>query len=206
MDGWTMSWTEVAGFATGALCVWLVVRQNVWTFPVGIANNVFFIVLFVQAGLYADAGLQVVYIGLGLLGWYWWLHGGPQRSTLTVRSTPRAALPALALGLVAGTVLLTWVLTTWTDSTVAVADAFTTSMSLTAQLMLNRKWIGSWWVWIVVDVVYVGLYAYKGLYLTAALYLLFIGLCVRGLVEWRRAMRAGTPSPAQEITPEPARS
>ncbi len=189
MDGWAMTWTEVAGFVTGALCVWLVVRQNVWTFPVGIANNVFFIVLFVQAGLYADAGLQVVYIGLGALGWYWWLRGGPRRTALTVRRTPRAAVPALVGGVAVVTVLLTWTLSTFTDSTVAPADALTTAMSLAAQLMLNRKWIGSWWVWIAVDVLYVGLYATKGLYLTALLYLLFIGLCVRGLVEWRAALR-----------------
>lgn len=185
-----MSWTEVAGFVTGALCVWLVVRQQVWNFPVGIANNVFFIVLFVQAGLYADAGLQVVYIGLGVLGWYWWLRGGPARGELAVRRTPRAARPLLVVGCVAAAAVLTWVLTTWTDSTVAVADASTTAMSLTAQLMLNRKWIGSWGVWISVDVLYVGLYAYKGLYLTAVLYLLFIALCVQGWREWRRSLDA----------------
>ena len=183
-----MTWTEVAGFVTGAVCVWLVVRQNVWNFPVGIANNVFFIVLFTQAGLYADAGLQVVYIGLAALGWYWWLHGGPARSELVVRRTPRAAWPWLVAGLLAATAVLTWVLTTWTDSTVAVPDSSTTAMSLTAQLMLNRKWIGSWGVWISVDVLYVGLYAYKGLYLTAVLYLLFIALCVQGWREWRRAL------------------
>ncbi|GAB4071087.1 nicotinamide riboside transporter PnuC [Angustibacter speluncae] len=193
MSGWTMSWTEVAGFVTGALCVWLVVRQQVWNFPVGIANNVFFIVLFVQAGLYADAGLQVVYIGLGVLGWYWWLRGGPARGELAVRRTPRAAWPLLALGCVAAAAVLTWVLTTWTDSTVAVADASTTAMSLTAQLMLNRKWIGSWGVWISVDVLYVGLYAYKGLYLTAVLYLLFIALCVQGRREWRRSLDGARP-------------
>ena len=200
MDGWAMTWNEVAGFVTGALCVWLVVRQNVWTFPVGIANNVFFIVLFVQAGLYADAGLQVVYIGLGGLGWYWWLRGGPRRTRLVVRRTPRGAWPALVAGVAVVTALLTWALTTWTDSTVAPADALTTAMSLAAQLMLNRKWIGSWWVWITVDVLYVGLYASKGLYLTAVLYLLFIGLCVRGLVEWRAALRdAGEPAPALPV-------
>lgn len=195
MSGWTMGWTEVAGFVTGALCVWLVVKQNVWTFPVGIANNVFFIVLFTQAGLYADAGLQVVYIGLGLLGWYWWLHGGPERTALTVHRTPRAAWLPLVVGLVVTTAVLTWVLTTWTDSTVAVADSLTTAMSLTAQLMLNRKWIGSWWVWITVDVLYIGLYAYKGLYLTAVLYLLFIAMCVQGLREWRRALHGDGAEP-----------
>ncbi len=69
-----MSWIEILGFATGALCVLLVVRRNVWNFPVGIANNVVFIALFVGAGLYADAGLQVIYIVLAIIGWAWWLR------------------------------------------------------------------------------------------------------------------------------------
>ncbi len=70
-----MTWTEIAGFVTGALCVWLVVKRNIWNFPVGIANYAFFFILFIGAGLYADAGLQVVYTGLALYGWYSWLRG-----------------------------------------------------------------------------------------------------------------------------------
>src|ERR1039458_6344159 len=64
--------TEVLGFVSGALCVWLTVKEDVWNFPISVANNIFFIVLFLQARLFADMGLQVVYIVLEVLGWYWW--------------------------------------------------------------------------------------------------------------------------------------
>ncbi|MCU1535761.1 MAG: nicotinamide riboside transporter PnuC, partial [Humibacillus sp.] len=84
-----MDWTEVAGFVTGAACVALVVRRSVWNFPVGIANNVLFLVLFTGAGLYGDAALQVLYIALAALGWWPWLRGGPDRGALTVSRTPR---------------------------------------------------------------------------------------------------------------------
>lgn len=194
-----MNWTEIAGFVTGALCVWLVVRQNVWTFPVGIANNVFFIVLFLQVGLYAEVGLQLVYIVLGALGWWWWLRGGPDRGRLVVRDTPAWAWP-LAVVLIA---LATWalhaLLTTYTDSTVPGWDAVTTSMSLVAQLMLNRKWIGNWVVWIAADVIYIGLYASKGLWLTSVLYVGMLTMCVVGLRQWRaeREAAAGTTTAGQ---------
>lgn len=85
---WTMTWTEVAGFITTALCVWLVVRCNIWNFPIGIASNIFFWVLFIRAGLYADAWLQVVFLLLGVGGWWMWLHGGVNRTALVVRRTP----------------------------------------------------------------------------------------------------------------------
>lgn len=189
-----MSWTEIAGFVTGGLCVWLVVRRNIWNFPIGIANNIFFIALFVQAGLYADASLQVVYVGLGLLGWYWWLHGGERRAQLRTRHTPKEVWVAAAVVIAGGTVLLHWLLTIHTDSTVAGWDALTTTMSLVAQVMLNRKWIGNWFVWIAVDVIYVGLYAAKGLWLTSVLYAVFLGLCVAGLRQWRASLEEETSS------------
>lgn len=185
-----MTWTEVAGFATGALCVWLVVRRNIWNFPVGIANNLFFIVLFTQAGLYADAGLQVVYIGLGLLGWYWWLRGGVQHTALEVHRTPGWAWPAVGAFIAAGTWFLHWLLTTYTNSTVAGWDALTTTMSLGAQVMLNRKWLGNWAVWIAADVIYIALYASKGLWLTSVLYAVFLAMCVIGLRQWCRSIMA----------------
>ncbi|MCK0112485.1 nicotinamide riboside transporter PnuC [Ornithinimicrobium sp. F0845] len=194
-----MHWTEIAGFVTGGLCVWLVVRQNVWTFPIGIANNIFFIVLFTQVGLYAEAGLQVVYIGLGLLGWWWWLHGGPDRTRLVVRDTPSWAWPAAIIAIGLGTWALHWLLTTHTDSTVAGWDAVTTTMSLVAQLMLSRKWIGNWVVWIVADVIYIGLYASKGLWLTSVLYAVFLTLCVVGLRQWREARALQESVPEREV-------
>lgn len=184
-----MSWQEIAGFATGALCVYLVVRQHIWNFPVGIANNVFFIWLFVGAGLYADAGLQVVYIGLAGLGWYWWLRGGDRRTGVEVHDPSPLALVCCVAAVGVITALLQWVLLTYTDSSVAGWDALTTALSLVAQFMLSRKWTANWWFWIAADLVYIPLYAHKDLWLTSALYVLFLALCVAGLVQWRRARR-----------------
>lgn len=185
-----MSVEEIIGFATGALCVWLAVRQNVWTFPIGIVNNVVYAVLFTSTGLYAGAALQVVYLGLGALGWFWWLRGGAGGGTLGVRTTPRLAWVGALVAVCALTLTLVWVLSTWTDSSAPVLDSVTTSLSLVAQLMLGRKWIGNWVVWIVADVVYVGLYLSMGLYLTAVLYTGFIAMCVVGIRDWRRELRA----------------
>ncbi|WP_026927945.1 nicotinamide riboside transporter PnuC [Granulicoccus phenolivorans] len=194
--GWTLTWTELAGFVTGAACVWLVVRRNIWNFPLGIANNIVFWFLFLGAGLYADAWLQVVYLVLGVLGWYWWLRGGEEHSRLVVRRTPRRGWWAIAAFLGAATATIYAVLTSHTDSRVPLGDALTTALSLGAQLMLNRKWLGNWVLWIVVDVLYVGLYTSKGLYLTAVLYAGFVVLAGYGLRQWRRAARVADPIPA----------
>ncbi|MBO3084473.1 nicotinamide riboside transporter PnuC [Cellulomonas fengjieae] len=183
-----MGWIEILGFVTGAACVWLAARENVWNFPVGIVNTGLFLVLFASTGLYANAGLQVVYLVLNGLGWYWWLRGGRDNGVLTVRRTPRAAW---VVGVVAVVVLTAVLTVTLRDVSAApFGDSLTTSLSLVAQLMMGRKWLGSWAVWIVTDVLLVGLYLSQGLYLTAALYVLFIGLCVQGVVRWRRALAA----------------
>lgn len=185
-----MSAEEIIGFVTGAVCVYLAVRQNVWTFPVGIVNNGVYVVLFGSTGLYAGAALQVVYLVLGVLGWYWWLRGGTGGGTLTVHRTPRWVWPAAAVTVVALVGLLAWVLSTWTDASSPWLDSVTTSLSLVAQLMLGRKWIGNWVVWIVADVIFVWLYVSSGLWLTAVLYAGFIGLCLLGLRDWRAALVA----------------
>lgn len=125
-----------------------------------------------------------------MLGWVWWVRGGPAGEALTVRRTPRWAWLAAAVAAAVIAMLLVWVLSTYTDSEVPRLDAVTTSLSLVAQLMLGRKWIGSWWVWIVADVIYVWLYISSALYLTAALYAGFIVLCVLGLRDWRRELVA----------------
>jgi len=182
-----MDWTEIAGFVTGALCVWLLVRQNIWNFPVGIANNLLFAWLFVHAGLYADSGLQFVYVVLAIAGWYWWLKGGSGHRGVALSEPSRPALVAclVAVGLVSAA--LQWGLLRWTNSTVAGWDAVTTALSLVAQFMLSRKWIANWWLWIAADVIYIPLYAYKGLWLTSGLYVIFLGMCIAGLLQWRAA-------------------
>jgi len=193
--GWLPSpLTETLGFVTGAWCVYLVVVQNIWTFPLGIANNVFFLVLFYEARLFGDAGLQVVYIVLAVHGWYWWLHGGEHRSKRRVASASALHLGAVAVLVALGTWGLTVVLKAVSGSA-PLLDAFTTTLSLAAQYLLNWKYLENWYLWIAADVIYVYLYAARGLHLTAALYLIFLGLCVAGVFEWRKAL-AGARAPA----------
>ncbi|GAA3052319.1 nicotinamide riboside transporter PnuC [Kitasatospora albolonga] len=187
-----MSWTEVLGFVTGAVCVWLTVRAKVWNFPVGMANNVFFLLLFWGAGLYADAGLQVVFLVLAAHGWWQWVRGGERRLGREVRYASARETVLLGLLLVPVTAGLAALLG-WAHGSAPFWDALTTALSLVAQWLLNTKKVQTWWFWIAADLVYVPLYAAKGLYLTSVVYLLFLGLCVAGLRGWRRA---AAPEPA----------
>lgn len=183
------NWTEILGFGTGLLCVFLASRRNVWNFPIGLANNVVFIVLFLQVGLYADTVLQLIYVVLGVWGWIGWTRARAAEHHDHVDFVRTAGVREIALYLAAGavaTAVVTAVLVRATDSTAPLADAFTTCFSLVAQIMLNRRVLQSWWVWIVVDVVYVGLFAFKELWITAGLYAIFVGLAVSGYIGWRR--------------------
>ena len=187
VDWLIANWIELAGFVTGAACVWLLVIRNIWTFPVGMVNYVFFAWLFVGSGLYADAALQGVYFILASLGWYWWLRGGEDHQGVEVHEASVKVLIACGVAVLVIAAAIQWVLHRYTDSTVAGLDAITTAMSLVAQFMLSRKWIANWWLWIAVDVIYIPLYIYKGLWLTAGLYAVFLVMCIAGLIEWQKA-------------------
>jgi nicotinamide mononucleotide transporter len=198
-----VTWAELLGFATGALGVWLTVRVNIWNFPIGIANNVFFLVLFWTARLYADAWLQVVYLALGVIGWWQWLHGGPVRTRRAVAH----ARPLTVLVLVALAIPATWGLTVVLTRAGDIApfwDALTTALSLAAQWLLNRKQFENWGFWIAADVVYVPLYFVKALYLTGIVYVLFLSLCLLGLRVWHRELAAGRQGTDAPYTAVPA--
>ncbi|WP_328539548.1 nicotinamide riboside transporter PnuC [Streptomyces sp. NBC_00344] len=184
--GTPVSWTEVLGFGSGALCVLLVARQHIANWPIGITNNIFFVVLFLQAGLYADAGLQFVFIALAGYGWWAWTHGGGPGSGLPVRRTGRTEWTRLLAAGAVGTLALWSLLDRATDSSVPFWDAVTTALSLTATYGQCRKLIESWWLWIAADLVYIPLYACKDLYLTSLLYAGFLALCAVGLRDWQR--------------------
>ncbi|MGI9102988.1 MAG: nicotinamide riboside transporter PnuC [Terriglobales bacterium] len=181
---------EAAGVITGLVCVWLAARENIWNWAFGIATAVCYIVVFTQAKLYADAGLQVFYIGISVYGWWNWLFGGSDRSELPVTRVRFPESLRLALVTAVSTATLMLLLRRFTDSTVPFWDALTTSMSLVAQYMLGRKQIENWWLWMAADVIYVALYVYKSLYLTAGLYVVFFALCILGLVRWQKDLRA----------------
>jgi nicotinamide mononucleotide transporter len=179
---------ELAAFVTGAAYVVLAVRENAWCWPVGIVSVGLSVVLFFGAKLYADMGLNAVYVAVSFYGWYHWLHGGPGRGTLRVTRTPRA-WPLVVAGVVFAA-LLGLLLRAWTDASLPFWDSSTTSGSLVAQWMQTRKWLENWHVWVAVDAVYIGMYVYKSLYLMAGLYAVYLVLAVLGVREWTRSLRA----------------
>jgi nicotinamide mononucleotide transporter len=192
-----LSLTEVLGFITGALCVWLLARQNIWNWPIGIGNNLFFLVLFLKSGLYADGVLQILYALLAVYGWWTWLQNKKVQNQqfappeLPVSRTPLATWLWLTPATALGAAVLWFALSRYTDSIVPGWDALTTAISLAATWGQCRKLLESWYLWILADLVYIPLYLYKGLRLTALLYVVFLVLCVMGLQAWRKALAAG---------------
>jgi nicotinamide mononucleotide transporter len=189
---------ETVGVLLGVLTVWLTVKQNNWCWLVGSLSNALFTVLFFREKLYADMVLQLIYIALNAYGWYAWRFGGQQRTALPVSRTPPGARLALAGLVLAGTAAVTFYLSRFTDAALPFWDAATTVLSLTAQYMLARKWIENWWVWISVNVMYIGIYASKELYLTSAQQLVFIALSLAGWLAWRQEQRGARPVAAVE--------
>src|SRR4051794_23326860 len=125
-----MDWMEMLGFATGAVCVWLAAKENIWNWPVGIANNIFYLVVFWRSGLYADSGLQLFYLAISVYGWWKWARGGASHRELpATRSSARARLAMSAITVAAAFALYVG-LKRFTNSNVPAGDAITTAMSL----------------------------------------------------------------------------
>ena len=192
------SWLEAFGFVTGAVCVWLTVKQSVWNFPLSLMNVAAFLFVFAQARLFADAGLQAVYFVLTVIGWWMWLYGGKGRTALRVTQVTPAEAALVAM---CGVVLFVglWRLLTYVGGSATVWDALTTSLSLCAQWLLNRKRLATWYCWIAVDVIYMPLYVYKQLYLPSILYAVFLCMATVGLLEWQKAFRKKDPAPEPVI-------
>ena len=184
---------ESAAVLFGIVSVYLSVREKIASWPTAIVNVTLYIFVFQRARLYADMALQVVYIGISLYGWYEWLHGGRGKSRLAVsRGTRRLAAVLAGIGIVAAALLGT-LLARYTNAALPYLDATTTTTSLIAQWMMARKILENWIVWVAVDVVYIGMFLYKSLVLTAGLYAVFLVLSLMGYFQWRRTL---SPAPS----------
>jgi nicotinamide mononucleotide transporter len=179
-------WVELAGFITTSVGIWLTTKRLLICWPVVLAADIFYFAVFFRARLYSDALLQVFFLAFTLYGWWHWWRG--VREEGEVRVVPLAVssmLIALAAGAV-GSILL-GLLAKRMHAALPYLDAALTSYSLVASWWQARKQIANWWLWIVVDLVYIGEYLYKDLALTALLYAGLVVLAVLGLFEWRRA-------------------
>jgi len=188
-----VNWIEITATIFGALCVWLTVRQHILCWPTGLVQVTLYIVVFYQAKLYSDMLLHLIYVVLQCYGWYAWLYGGTNRSTLPVIRLPVAHLSGWVVVVLAGTAGLGYGMSTYTDAALPYPDGFTTVASLVAQWLLARKKLESWYFWIAVDIVAIGVYFAKALYFTTGLYLLFLVLATMGLIAWRTSWRATSP-------------
>jgi nicotinamide mononucleotide transporter len=189
-------WVELAGFLTTWVGIWLTTKRLLICWPVVLAADIFYLVVFYQARLYSDALLQVFFVAFTLYGWWHWWRG--VREEGEVRVVPLSSLGWVA-GLVAGAfgaIALGWLMVR-IGAALPHLDAALTSYSLVASWWQARKHTANWWLWIAIDSVYVGEYAYKDLWLTAVLSVGLVMLAVLGLRDWRRAT-----SQAPESGPE----
>jgi nicotinamide mononucleotide transporter len=194
---------ELISFVLAVITVWLNIRQNHWAWLFAIISSASYAGVFFDAKLYGDTGLQLVFIAVSIWGWRQWLKVGSVDDV--ARSTPPDSTPGhtftlqvsrlgargwwlVLAGWLAGYLVLSWFLRRYTDTDVPHIDGFLTAGSLLGQWLLARKKLENWHVWIFVDVLYVGLYLYKHLMLTAILYGFFVLMALAGLRVWRRAM------------------
>ena len=181
---------EIIAAIAGAISVFLSARQNIWSWPTAIVNVSLYTFIFYRSGLYSDMGLQVVYLTLSVYGWYQWLRGGAGHTPLKVS---RASGRMWAVSAVAGLVfwVALWQLTARLPGvSLPWLDSGLTTLSLVAQWMMTRKVLENWILWILADIVYVPMYLYKELYVTAGLYAVFLVLAIMGLIQWRRSLEA----------------
>lgn len=184
-----MSGYELTGVTFGLLSVYLTVKQHVWCWPTGIVSVIAFALLFYDIKLYADVALQVFFLVTSLQGWYYWLYGGQNKTELPISFLTKNQLAALALGLIVSVSVIGYGFDRYTDAHIPFWDATASGLSVAAQILLMRKKFENWYLWIVVDVLSIGIYLYKSVYLTAGLYGLFLGLAIGGLMTWRRSLK-----------------
>jgi nicotinamide mononucleotide transporter len=177
---------ELAGAVTAILGIWLTTKRLLICWPVTLVSIFVYMVVFYRAGLFSDALLQVSFVAFTFYGWWHWWRGVRQEGSVRVVPLPRSSLiTAVVLGIPGSFVLGT--VARHLHAALPYLDAVLMSYSLVASWWGARKHIANWWLWIVVDLVYIGEYIYKDLWPTALLYAGLVGLAVLGLRDWRRA-------------------
>ena len=181
---------ELLGTLVGLIYLWLEYRASIYLWVASIIMPTIYLFIYYDAGLYADCGINVYYLGAAIYGWIVWRYGAKphEQTELPITHIPTknvfAAIIVFALSFMA----IAWLLLCCTDSDVPWYDAFTTALSVIGMWMLARKYLEQWWVWMVVDVACVGLYLYKELYFTAILYALYAVVAVFGWMNWKKKM------------------
>jgi len=191
-----MAWLEFFGLVSGLLCVWLLIRENIWTFPIGLVYSVISVLVFTSERLYSDVLLNAYYVLMNAYGWYFWRYGGARGGTdwVPVTYAPARTRVVLLVGVACGTAAMGWFFDNYTDADLAYWDSATTTMSFAAMWMTARKYIDNWIVWLVVDVIATAMYLYKGIDFYALLYGIYLIMAVMGWRAWQRSMKLASSS------------
>ena len=185
-----MPWLEAIAALISALAVWLTTRRHPLCWPVGLVSVALYAWVFLGARLYSDMLLQGVFAAALIYGWNRWLqHLGDDGRVLVAPLAYRAAMLHISLGAI-GALALGYLMHRYTDAALPWLDAALAAFSLVAQWWGIRRHTAVWWMWIAVDVIYVGMYAYKSLFITALLYGGFVLLAIAGLRAWQKAAAA----------------
>jgi len=185
-DWWHhQTWLEIIGVITGILCVYLAAVNNIWNWPIACISVGIYIFIFFNSHLYADMGLQVYFMGMNIYGWYFWSHKPESADKTPVMRITRRETIFSVIAIVAFTVFLGSVLK-YTPASYPYLDSFCTACSLIAQAFMARKVLENWLIWIFVDIIYVGVYIFKHLDLTAGMYGLYVGIALLGYLDWRK--------------------
>ncbi|HEK21790.1 MULTISPECIES: nicotinamide riboside transporter PnuC [unclassified Mucilaginibacter] len=175
---------EIIAVITGLLCVYLAARNSIWNWPLAIISVSIYIFLFFEKHLYADTGLQFYFLGMNMYGWWYWSHSPAEQKVpfrrVTLKETGLSAAAVVVVTFVLGTVLQ------YTPASYPYLDSFLAACSLVAQLFLARKVLENWLLWVFVDVIYVGVYMFKDLHLTALMYAIYALIAAKGYIDWRR--------------------
>lgn len=192
-------WLDITTTALGLTYIWLEYKASIWLWPVAFVMQALGIVLYYQKGLYADCGMEFYYIVMTIYGFLAWRGVLHKKETGNAAVRPVTHFPKKKLLPWAAATLAIWAgiylfLTRCTDSTVPLADSFTTALSIVGTYALARKYLEQWYIWIAVDIVTCALYFHKDIPFKASLYALYVVIAVFGIRKWRKQM---TSSPVQ---------
>ena len=186
MNWIVQNWIEILGALAGFVYIFFEIKVSKWMWPIGLLTSVFYVVVFFDSKFYADMSLQFYYIVISIIGWYWWLKGGNNGVELSINKLTNQLLIKILIVSIFVFLAISYILVNYTDSPLPYWDALTTSLSIVATWMLARKIIEQWLFWIVIDLVSMVLYLYKGLYPTSVLFLIYSILAVYGYVKWKK--------------------
>jgi len=182
------TWAEWLGVITGFTCIYLAARAHIWNWPVSIISVISYAWVFFEARMYGDMALQFYFLFTAFYGWYYWIRRRDTNERPVVSIKARQWLWVLASVTVLS-VLLGMFLDRFTDSDVPYADGFCTAVSFVAQILLTRKILENWILWVFVDICYVPLYIYKNLNLSAVFYAFLVIIAFKGYLDWKKTYR-----------------